>query len=51
MRAAPILCASRETARRALRDGNRASDVINRLRALFSNREFALEPLDINDVT
>ena len=34
-----------------LRDGNRASDVITRLRALFSKREFTLEPLDMNEVT
>ena len=29
-----------ETVRRTLRDGNRASDVITRLRALFSKKEF-----------
>ena len=34
---------ARETARRTIRDGNRASDVITRLRALFSKKEFALE--------
>jgi signal transduction histidine kinase len=42
---------ARETAKRTLRDGNRASDVITRLRALFSKREFTLEPLDINEIT
>jgi PAS domain S-box-containing protein len=47
----PDLEGARETARRTLRDGNRASDVINRLRALFSKREFTLEPLDMNDLT
>ena len=47
----PDVDGARETARRTLRDGNRASDVITRLRALFSRREFTLEPLDINDVT
>jgi phosphoglycerate-specific signal transduction histidine kinase len=41
---------ARETARRTLDDGNRELDVITRLRALFSKREFTLEPLDINDV-
>ena len=30
-------------------DGNRAAAVIKRLRALFSKRELALEPLDLND--
>src|SRR6185436_17493146 len=34
-----------------IRDGNRASEVITRLRALFSKREFTLEPLDLNEVT
>ena len=42
---------ARETVRRILRDGNRASDVINRLRALFSKKEFALESLDLNEAT
>jgi PAS domain S-box-containing protein len=47
----PDLEGARETARRMVRDGNRASDVVERLRALFSKREFTLEPLDLNDVT
>ena len=47
----PDVEGARETARRTLRDGNRAADVITRLRALFSKREFTLESLDINDVT
>jgi signal transduction histidine kinase/HAMP domain-containing protein len=42
---------ARETARRTIRDGNRAADVITRLRALFSKREFTLEPLDLNEAT
>jgi PAS domain S-box-containing protein len=46
----PDVNGARETARRTLRDGNRASDVITRLRALFSKREFTLEPLDINEI-
>ena len=45
----PDLDGARETARRTIRDGNRASDVIARLRALFSKRAFTLEPLDLND--
>jgi PAS domain S-box-containing protein len=40
---------ARETARRIIRDGNRTSDVISRLRALFSKKEFTLEPLDFNE--
>ena len=45
----PDLEGARETARRIIRDGNRASDVITRLRAMFSHRELALEPLDLNE--
>jgi PAS domain S-box-containing protein len=47
----PNLEGARETARRTLRDGNRASEVITRLRALFSKEELALELLDLNEVT
>lgn len=42
---------ARETARRTIRDANRASEVISRLRGLFSKREFTLEPLDLNEAT
>ena len=47
----PNLEGARETARRTIRDGNRASDVITRLRALFSKKEFTLESLDLNEAT
>jgi C4-dicarboxylate-specific signal transduction histidine kinase len=47
----PNIEGARETARRTMRDGHRASDVIKRLRALFSKGELALEPLDLNEVT
>jgi PAS domain S-box-containing protein len=47
----PNIDGARETARRTLRDGNRASDVIARLRALFTKKEFTLEPLDLNEAT
>ena len=47
----PNVDGARETVRRTLRDGNRAADVITRLRALFSKKEFALEPLDLNEAT
>jgi signal transduction histidine kinase len=49
--ATPDIDGARETARRTIRDGNRAADVIARLRALFSKREFTLEPLDLNEAT
>jgi PAS domain S-box-containing protein len=45
----PNIDGARETARRTIRDANRASDVIARLRALFTKRELALEPLDLNE--
>ena len=47
----PNVDLARETARRIIRDGNRASDVITRLRALFSKKELTLESLDLNDAT
>jgi signal transduction histidine kinase len=47
----PNIEGARETARRTLRDGNRASDVITRLRALFSRRDFTVELLDLNEAT
>jgi C4-dicarboxylate-specific signal transduction histidine kinase len=47
----PNVEGARETARRTIRDGNRASDVIRRLRALYSEEEFRLELLDLNEVT
>jgi PAS domain S-box-containing protein len=47
----PNVEGARETARRTIRDGNRASDVITRLRALYSKKEFAPELLDLNEAT
>jgi PAS domain S-box-containing protein len=47
----PNLDGARETAVRTIRDGNRASDVITRLRALYSKKEFTPEPVDLNDAT
>jgi PAS domain S-box-containing protein len=47
----PNLNGAREAAARTLRDANRASDVVRRLRALFSRKEFKLEPMDLNDAT
>jgi signal transduction histidine kinase len=45
----PNVDGARETARRTIRDGNRASDVIMRLRALFGRKESTTEALDLND--
>jgi C4-dicarboxylate-specific signal transduction histidine kinase len=47
----PDVDGARETARRTIRDGNRASDVIARVRALFTNKESATEPVDLNETT
>ncbi|TPG07273.1 PAS domain S-box protein [Rhodanobacter glycinis] len=45
----PNVDGARETARRTIRDGNRASDVIKRLRALFAKKKVATEPVDLNE--
>jgi signal transduction histidine kinase len=45
----PNIEVARETARRTIRDGNRAADVISRLRALFSRRPASVEPIDLNE--
>jgi PAS domain S-box-containing protein len=47
----PNLDGVRETMRRTIRDGNRASEVIARLRALFSKREVTAESVDLNEST
>jgi C4-dicarboxylate-specific signal transduction histidine kinase len=47
----PNVEGARETARRTIRDGNRASDVITRLRVLFSKKNAATEALDLNEAT
>jgi PAS domain S-box-containing protein len=45
----PNVDGARETARRTIRDGHRAADVISRLRAMFSRRDFTLGPMDLNE--
>lgn len=45
----PNVDGARETARRTIRDGNRASDVIKRLRALFSKKAISIESMDLNE--
>jgi PAS domain S-box-containing protein len=47
----PNIDGARETARRTIRDGNRAADVITRLRALFSKKDVTTEPVDLNEAT
>lgn len=47
----PDVDGARETARRTIRDGNRASEVIARLRAAFIKKESATELVDLNEAT
>jgi PAS domain S-box-containing protein len=47
----PNVEGARETARRTIRDANRASEVVKRLRELFSRKERTNEPVDLNDAT
>jgi len=47
----PNVDGARETALRAIRDGNRASDVVARLRALFAKKAAAAESVDLNEAT
>jgi len=45
----PNIEGARETARRTIRDGNRASEVVTRLRALFRKRDVAAESVDLSE--
>lgn len=47
----PDVDGARETARRTIRDGNRASEMIARLRSLFIKKESTTEPVDLNEAT
>jgi len=47
----PNIEGARETARRTIRDGNRASDVITRLRSLFGKQNPTVEPVDLGEAT
>jgi PAS domain S-box-containing protein len=47
----PNVEGARETTRRTIRDGNRASEVITRLRALFSKKDAGTEAVDLNEAT
>jgi PAS domain S-box-containing protein len=46
----PNIDVARETLQRAIRDSNRASEVISRLRTLFSKKQTNAEPLDLNEL-
>src|SRR5258705_1100813 len=47
----PNIDGARETAQRTIRDGHRASDVITRLRALFSRKDATTESVNLNEAT
>ena len=47
----PNVEGARETARRTIRDGNRASEVVTRLRALFTKKDGPTEQFDLNEAT
>jgi PAS domain S-box-containing protein len=47
----PNIDGARETARRTIRDGERATDVIKRLRKLFTKTEITIESVDLNEAT
>jgi signal transduction histidine kinase len=45
----PNVDGARATAQRTLRDGNRASEVVQRLRAMFVRKQATTEPVDLNE--
>ena len=45
----PNVDGARETAHRTIRDGNRAANVITRLRTLYSKKEPSVESMDLNE--
>jgi C4-dicarboxylate-specific signal transduction histidine kinase len=47
----PNVDGAKETVRRTIRDGNRVSDVITRLRTLYSKKEPSPESMDLNEAT
>ena len=47
----PNIDGARETARRTIRDGNRASDVVTRLRTLYGKKDPQPELMDLNEAT
>ncbi len=47
----PDIAGARETAQLMIRDGNRASDVVERLRTLYGKKESRPESMDLNEAT
>jgi len=47
----PNIDGAQETAQRMIRDGKRASEVITRLRTLFSRKQIDIELVDLNEAT
>jgi len=47
----PNVDGARETARRMIRDGSRAADVITQVRTMFGQKDAATEPVDLNEAT
>ncbi|MGA8491925.1 MAG: PAS domain S-box protein [Terriglobales bacterium] len=45
----PNVDGARETARRTIRDGNRASEVVSRLRSLYGKKDPTIESVDLNE--
>jgi len=45
----PNVDGARETAKRTIRDGRRASEIVTRLRGLFTKREVGTEPVHMNE--
>jgi PAS domain S-box-containing protein len=45
----PNLDGARLTANRTIRDANRASEVLDRLKAMFAHKQPSMEPVDLND--
>jgi PAS domain S-box-containing protein len=47
----PNVDGARETVQRTIRDGKRATDVVTRLRTLFSKKQINIERVDLNEAT
>jgi len=47
----PNIAIAKEALQSTIRDGHRAADIIERLQALFANKSFSNELLDLNDAT
>jgi PAS domain S-box-containing protein len=47
----PNVMGAQETARRSIRDANRATDIVSRLRALYAKRETSTGAVDLNEAS